>query len=104
MPPIEPIDEDDMERSQSPQGPPFEHRMAFFNTIIGAMHDAQDELAQDGLGEDLVTQIVANTICHALAYAAVNLDLPRQDLAEIFLRYCADVEAAQNNIGVRLDS
>jgi hypothetical protein len=94
-----------MERSQSPEGPPFEHRMAFFNTIIGAMRDAQDELEQDGLSQDLVTQIVANTLCHALAFAAVNLDLPRQELAEIFLQYCEDVEKAQSNIGAhKLDS
>jgi hypothetical protein len=63
MPPIEP----------SPDGLPHVHRMEFFNTIIGAMRDAQDELEQDGLSQDLVDQIVANTIAHALAHADCKL-------------------------------
>jgi hypothetical protein len=73
-----------MELEQSPPGPPFEHRTAFFNTIIGAMRDAQDELAQSGLGEELIAQIVAKTMAHALAYAAVSLSLSRTGMAEVF--------------------
>jgi hypothetical protein len=88
----------EMERSQSPEGPPFEHRMAFFNTIIAAMRDAQDQLEQDGLAPDIIAQIVANTIARALAYAAVNLNLSQPDLAEVFLRYCKLVEAAQHDM------
>jgi hypothetical protein len=73
--------------------------------IVAAMRDAQDELAHDGLGEELFAQIVGNSLAHALAYAAINLDLSRTDLAEVFLQYCGDVEAAQSNIaGRRLDS
>jgi hypothetical protein len=52
---------------------------------------------------NLSSQVIGNCLAHALAYAAVNLDLSQPDVCEWFLQYCGQVEA-QNNIGVRLDS
>jgi hypothetical protein len=44
----------------------------------------------------------SNTLCHALAFAAVHFGLPRTVLAEIYLQYCAEVEASESK--PRLDS
>jgi hypothetical protein len=66
------------------------------------LREAHSKLTGDGLSEELVKEVIGNTLCHALAFAAVHLDLPRTDLAEIFLQYCADVEASKSK--ARLDS
>jgi hypothetical protein len=87
-----------IELGQTPTGPPFEHRIALFNSVIAAMRDAGEQLAQDGLKQDLIVQIVANTIMHAAAHLAVMLDLDRPDMCETFLGYCDKVQEAQSNI------
>jgi hypothetical protein len=59
-----------IELGQTPTGPPFEHRMELFNAITRAMRDAEGQLEKDGLSQDLINQIISNTLCHALAYMA----------------------------------
>ena len=94
-----------IEPGRTPEGAPFEHRLALFNSITAAMRDAEGQLEQDGLSPSLIVQIIANTLCHALANLAISLDMDREEIAEVFLRYCADLEAERDKIGARrLDS
>ena len=77
-----------------PQGPPAAHRGALFHAILDATNEAHDKLAKDGLSNELIKQVVGNTVCHALAALALSLDLSRAELADVFLQYCADIETA----------
>ena len=83
-----------LEREQMPQGPPFAYRSELFTAILEATHDARDKLAKDGLGNDLINQIISNTACHALAVLTLSLDLSQAELIDVFLQYCVDIEAA----------
>jgi hypothetical protein len=86
---------------QSPGGPPFERRMQLFNTIISRNARRRRPACARRPEPRLIAQIVANMLCHALGYAAVNLNLSQPDLASCFLGYCKLVEKAQSR---RLDS